>query len=126
MNNKYISVKDGIAKWGLDYNASWIIDLEKGKEYIANTTHRKQENDDYFIWRDIICDGDCFFPDSNINFICDDDEGSLFFCANTNVEIADDIFTQEMLIDQGIVNVCIDLHYKMYYNKEAKDYFPIV
>lgn len=121
MQKRFISFSNGKAKFGLDRNAMWVIDLQEKKQGLrTNPVLSIFETSHGFNWEDLN-----WSETKNGPFICDDDDNYLWLCESTNIENGDDYSTQEEMIDAGQAEVCINIEDLTFYDKGNGCYYPI-
>lgn len=118
---RFISVSDGIARFGIDRSATWVIDLTKMRQSLrTNPTTSIFELEFGVRWVEL----NYIEKDGN-KFICDDEDGDLWLVPSTEVEGGDEMVTQEQLIDDGLQEVCIDIVELSFYDRGNGCFMPI-
>lgn len=120
--NRFISFYEGKARFGLSRRAKWVIDLQEKQQGIrTNPSLSIFETHHGFNWEELN-----WGETKNGPFICEDDDGYLWLCETTKVEVGDDYFTQEEMIEAGTAEVCINIENLTFYDKGNGCYSPIV
>lgn len=121
MTKRFISFNDGKAKFGLDRNATWVIDLQEKKQGLrTNPVTSIFDAAHGFNWEDL-----SWSETKDGPFICDDDDNYLWLCETT--DILDGYYpTHEEMIDDGQAEVCINIRDLTYYDKGNGCYSPIL
>lgn len=122
MNTKrFISFKDGEARFGLDRSATWLIDLEKKRQGLRTNPALSIFDTEFGVnWVDLNYD-----EKEGNKFICDDDDGYLWLVPTNLVDDGESITTQEQLIDDEFVEVCINIEDLTFYEKGNGCFAPI-
>lgn len=120
MNTKrFISFKDGKARFGLDCSATWIIDVQEKKQGLrtnpATSIFETTFGINWINW----------YGEMQGSFLLDDDDNYLWLEANTETENGD-FLTHEEAIDNGQAEVSINLKDLTFYDKGNGCYSPIV
>lgn len=120
---RFISFKNGKAKFGLDRSATWLIDLEKKRQGLRTNPALSIFETEFVVnWIDLN-----YEEKTGNKFICDDDDGYLWLSPTNSVDDGESITTQEQLIDDGeFVEVCINIEDLTFYDKGNGCYSPIV
>lgn len=118
-NKRFISFNNGIARFGIDRDAAWIIDLEKKRQGLRTNPATSLFETEFGVnWID-------WYGDSAGDFLLDDDDGYLWIEPTTENETGD-FFTHEEAIDNGDAEVSINLKDLTFYDKGNGCYAPIV
>jgi hypothetical protein len=118
-NKRFISFNNGIARFGIDRDAVWIIDLEKKRQGLrTNPATSIFEREFGVNWID-------WYGELTGDFLLDDDDNYLWLEADTTTENGD-FPTHEDAIDNGEAYVSINLKDLTFYHKGNGCYSPIV
>ena len=118
-NKRFISFKNGAARFGIDREATWIIDVQEKKQGLRTNPATSIFETGFGInWID-------WHGEMSGDFLLDDDDNYLWLEANTETENGD-FFTHEEAIDNGQAEVSINLKDLTFYDKGNGCYSPIV
>lgn len=122
-NKRFISFKNGAARFGIDREATWIIDLQEKKQGLRTNPATSIFETEFGVnWVDL-----CYDEKTGNKFICDDDDGYLWMTHTNLVDDGESVTTQEQLIDDGeFVDVCINIEDFTFYDKGNGCFVPIV
>lgn len=120
MNSKrFISFKNGVARFGIHPDADWLIDLHDKKQGLrTNPCTSIYESKFGVNWID-------WYGELSGDFLLDDDDGYLWRELSTKTE-SGDFFTHEEAIDNGQAEVSINIRDLTFYDKGNGCYSPIM
>lgn len=118
-NKRFISFKNGTARFGIDREAKWIIDVEEKRQGLrtnpATSIFETEFGVNWIYW----------YGESIGDFLLDDDDEYLWLEATTATENGD-FLTHEEAIDNGQAEVSINLKDLTFYYAGNGSYAPIV